>query len=212
MAFKNEIGNEYGFWKVIKKAEGIKKKSSVPAKWLCRCKCGNEKIIDGDILRDGSSKSCGCWRSFENGLERALTEKIRPGLNGCIEWTGRRDRDGYARYGEKSRIVSRLVYEKHKGEIPEGMCVCHSCDNPGCVNIDHLWIGSNKENNDDKKEKGRCIHGSNHHKSKINEKDVVEIRKLYSEGMFQEDISKLYNVSQTTISGIVLRKFWKHVP
>jgi len=210
--FKNELGNKYGFWTVIAKAPSRKNKTnlSVPARWLCKCRCGNEKIVDGDILRDGSSKSCGFWSKHENNFLRKM-EKCKKNANGCLEWQGMRDKDGYARFGEKAKIVSRILYEKKHGAIPEGMCVCHVCDNPGCVNIDHLWLGTVKQNNNDKKEKGRCVFGSKHHKTHLKESDIDHIKILFNEGVFQSIIAEEYKISQSTVSSIGLNKFWKHV-
>lgn len=213
MTFIDMTGKKYGYWTVLKKEikTNQKKSNSRAAAWLCKCKCENEKIIDGDILRDGSSKSCGCWDNFENGFERALKTKTKLLENGCVDWLGRRDRDGYPRYGEKSKIVSRLIYEKTHGKIPDGMCVCHTCDNPGCVNIEHLWLGTIRENNYDKLKKRRTIFGSKHHKTKLIESDIIHIKLLYNEGVFQSIIAKEYDISQTTVSHIVLGKGWKHV-
>jgi len=210
MTFIDMRGKKFGYWTVLEKVER-KKINDRAAAWLCRCKCGKEKILAGDILRDGSSKSCGCWSKFENGLERALEKKTRTLKNGCIEWMGTRDRDGYARYGEKTKIVTRLIYEKKNGKIPKNMCICHSCDNPGCVNIDHLWLGTIKENNDDKLKKGRCPHGSEHHKTHLKESDIEQIRILAKEGVFQSIIGQIYKISQATVSKIILNKFWTHV-
>lgn len=206
-------GKEFGFWTVIRRYIPLEtfRGSDRAAKWLCKCKCGNEKIINGDVLREGSSKSCGCWNSFENGFERALNNKTRNGQNGCIEWTGRRDKDGYARYGGKSKIVSRMLYQKAYGEIEKGLCVCHTCDNPGCVNIDHLWLGTVKENNTDKTEKKRTRYGSKHHKTHLTENDVIHIKILCNEGVFQSIIAEEYKISQSTVSTIKLGSFWKHV-
>lgn len=207
MSFIDLTEKKFGYWNVIRREEN-KNRS---AHWLCKCDCGTEKVMDGRHLRNKKSKSCGCWDKPENNLDRALKNKVKKQENGCIDWMGMRDRDGYARYGEKAKIVSRLVWEKSNGKIPPKMCICHTCDNPGCVNIEHLWLGSVRENNLDKEKKGRSPHGKNHHKAKINDNDVIEIRKLYQNGMFQIDIGKKYGLCQTSISRILSGKGWKHL-
>jgi hypothetical protein len=80
--------------------------------------------------------------------------------SGCWEWTGLRDKNGYGKLTIKSRrpapfMAHRLAYEHVHGAIPAGMFVCHTCDNPPCCNPDHLWIGSNRDNQLDASAKGR---------------------------------------------------------
>lgn len=84
----------------------------------------------------------------------------------CWEWLGPKDRDGYGRYNMKpSRYgAHRLAYEWIKGPIPPNMVVCHSCDNPSCVNPDHLWIGTQLDNIADMDAKGRRNHRDWTHK------------------------------------------------
>ena len=74
-------------------------------------------------------------------------------MSDCIEWTGNRNKDGYARFGQK--LVSRLVWSESYGPIPPKLCVLHSCDNPGCVAPDHLFLGTQGDNMRDRDLKGR---------------------------------------------------------
>lgn len=92
-------------------------------------------------------------------IKDRLEQKLVSMPNGCIEFSGSRDRFGYGklattenRWDRTHRIAWRLIH----GDIPSGMCVLHTCDNPSCVNTDHLFLGSKAENNLDKAKKGRA--------------------------------------------------------
>ena len=141
--------------------------------------------------------------------------------NGCLEWKGKGAKThGYCstkNYDLKNKniMVHQLSYFLFKGEIPKGMCVCHTCDNRKCCNPDHLWLGTHSDNTKDCVEKGRHLgkapYGSKNGSAKLIECQVSEIRKLYKEGMFQRVIAKKFNVSQATINGIVNYKTWGHI-
>lgn len=109
-------------------------------------------------------------------------------------------------------LAHRLSYELHKGLIPKGMCVCHTCDIPSCVNPDHLWLGSIKENNQDMVNKNRhsLKKGMRLH-SKLSEEQVRDIRLQIKNGVTMVDISKQYNVSDRTINDINSGKLWASI-
>lgn len=87
----------------------------------------------------------------------ALGGRIIETEGGCHEFTGMRDSNGYGRVKRKGKRYSthRVAYAAANGPIPEGLVVCHSCDNPPCVNPDHLWLGTHGDNHRDKIAKGR---------------------------------------------------------
>jgi predicted XRE-type DNA-binding protein len=100
------------------------------------------------------------------------------------------------------------------------MCVCHRCDNPKCVNPEHLFLGTPKDNITDRKSKNRQAKGSQIGNSKLNEANVLEIKRLLAEtNLTQEEIAKLFGVdgvacaqrNQATISNIKKGKKWAHV-
>lgn len=92
------------------------------------------------------------------GYLEIIFKNSRPMPNGCIEWQGYKNKDGYGRrraFGVKV-LVHRLVYEliNHK-TINDDLCICHSCDNPSCINPAHLFLGTHKDNIQDCIKKGR---------------------------------------------------------
>jgi len=92
--------------------------------------------------------------TWENILGEYTTKNS---VTGCLEWTGCKDVDGYGRFsdGGKSYGIHRLVWEVFKGDIPQGLYVLHKCDNPSCINTEHLYIGTAADNTRDKVKRRR---------------------------------------------------------
>lgn len=92
-------------------------------------------------------------------IEQRFWDKVdRRGPQDCWEWTAAKDARGYGRVGSKrprTELAHRVAYRLTKGEIPSGMLVCHSCDNPPCCNPEHLFVGTDADNNKDMHTKGR---------------------------------------------------------
>ena len=118
---------------------------------------------------------------------------------------------GYPHFkrGGKAKYVSRYVYEKHIGKIPKGLLVLHLCDNPGCINPAHLYIGTNQDNADDMVERDRSTRGEKHGSAKLTEKKVKEIRSNKKDSLI--DLGKKYGVRQSTISKIKHNRTWRHL-
>ena len=98
-------------------------------------------------------------------------------------------------------------------EIPAGKDICHKCDNPSCVNPEHLFPGTEKENVADMDAKGRrgFVLSENHPKAKLTEKDVIEARELRKQGFSYYRLAKMYGVYRETMRRAVLGKTWRHM-
>lgn len=134
----------------------------------------------------------------------------------CWEWQGSK-RNGYGRIWSDGKMVRahRVSFVIHFGAIPNGLFVLHHCDNPGCVNPKHLFLGTQAENMKDCRDKGRSTglmafygKGSECPSAKLTEEDVREIRRRNDT---QDRIAKEFGVCQKTISNIMRRVNWKHV-
>jgi len=132
---------------------------------------------------------------------------------GCKEVTGARDRAGYSRQRSGGKIVysHRLVWEWLNGPIPNGMYICHHCDNPSCVNPSHLFIGTPTDNQQDCVRKGRKVvrRGAAHPNSKLTTFKVEAIRRYAEQGVKQKYLALEFGVTQQVISKIVCGKIWK---
>jgi len=135
----------------------------------------------------------------------------------CWEWLAQKTGQGYGRFGIptgknqpwKIRPAHRVSWFLTFGPIPEGLYVCHHCDNRGCVNPYHLFLGTHKDNQVDAAKKGRMAKGEDNGKSKLTEEEVLEIREMYSEGDWtQQEIADAFDVSNATIYKILKGKTW----
>lgn len=158
-------------------------------------------------------------------MKGSIAERFRAkvdihGADECWEWTGARNNEGYgqiqvSRRGSPRMQAHRLSWElHHEQQIPEGMLVCHLCDNPGCVNPAHLFLGTPSDNVQDCMRKGRRarIRGSEHGNSKLTEADVHEIRRALSRGVPQCRIGSAFGVGRHCISQIKTGCSWGWLP
>jgi len=138
--------------------------------------------------------------------------------NDCWIWIAGKGRDGYGRFYVKNTTIkdhrvraNRLSYEYYYGIPPNNMEVCHKCDNPACVNPNHLFLGSKRDNQLDKIAKNRQARGTINGRSKLTEFDIINIRQLYKQGTTCQMLANMYNMGWTTINNIIKRNIWTHI-
>lgn len=139
------------------------------------------------------------------------------GPDGCWPWLGGVDADGYGltkfEAGGPTSGAHRVAFRLRKGLIPDGMRVLHECDNPPCCNPAHLFLGTDKDNSDDKIEKGRDrkSHGEDHERAKLTVPQVLLIRVRDAAGDSRRGMARELGLNRKTVWNICERRSWKHV-
>jgi len=144
-------------------------------------------------------------------LERFWSKASIGATDECWEWLASKLPAGYGRFWIAGKLcyAHRLSWQLAYGDIPDGMDVCHHCDNPDCVNPRHLFIGTRADNMQDAVNKGRVHLGEADGMSKLTREDVLGIRKLLVEGKrTQREIGADFGVSQMTVSYINTGQRW----
>lgn len=136
----------------------------------------------------------------------------------CWEWTGCRLPSGYGLAKVKvngkwrNAYAHRLAWEREHGKIPSGLFVLHRCDNPSCVNPNHLFVGTAKDNSRDmvKKGRNRPFHAAREENpnSKLTTEEIEEIRAAVARGNRQADVAEVFGIAQSHVSRIVRREQW----
>jgi HNH endonuclease len=133
----------------------------------------------------------------------------------CWLWTAMKNVFGYGELwtgkkpNRKRKLAHRISWELRFGKIPEGLGVLHKCDVRNCVNPEHLFLGTFLDNMKDKLSKGRQAKHERSGMARLTEKNVSEIRSLYSSGLKQHEIAKQFKINQGQISRIVRFEAWK---
>lgn len=156
------------------------------------------------------------WKLHDVPLKERIKNNVQINDNGCWIWIGffrsKKAKLNYGcfKYKGKTFLAHRISYEVFNGEIPKGMLVCHKCDNPACVNPEHLFLGTHSDNAKDMSAKKRGTNGEKGFNTKLTEQQVLEIRSL-PETMTYKEIGKIYGVVGRTISEIIKRNSWNHI-
>jgi hypothetical protein len=167
--------------------------------------------------RDGcfAFKGCDDMLKLKPTLEERFWSKVKIGEpNECWEWQASCNKSGrgqFTRIGGKHQVHAeshRLAYELTHGPIPNGLHVCHTCDNGLCCNPAHLFLGTKLDNERDKCNKGRQARGEKHGHAKLTESDVRQIRAQRECGVPLLVLAHEYGVAISCISSIAHRRLW----
>lgn len=152
---------------------------------------------------------------IEKEIERFLS-RVPVGDNyQCWEWTGRRNEDGYGMFDFQNTggYAHRYMWKLHNGEIPDGLVVCHKCDNPPCCNPSHLFLGTVQDNISDRDRKGRTAkhRGVDNGRAVLDENGARKIKRLRNLGHTYKDISAMMEVSVGCVNHILNGRHWAWV-
>lgn len=143
-----------------------------------------------------------------------IQNSVTDSSTGCMNWALRRNIGGYGiiRREGRSLFAHRVSYEFTYGRFPPELDVLHKCDNPACVNPEHLFLGTDKENRADCCAKGRQSRGEGRPNHVLTADQVLEIRRLYATGGYSTRmLGRSFGVSGHHIASIVRREKWKHI-
>ncbi len=174
----------------------------------------------GEIIDFGASRGRVRTRIIKptkEEWEHAFLSRTIAGKNCCIIWTGYRNGDGYGQSvnpnTKKREVAHRISFELFSGKPAGELKVCHTCDNPPCINPNHLFLGTQKDNMLDASNKGKFKErvGQNHPRSTLTTEQVLEIRRLHTDGIKIMEIVSRFSSTIDTICSIVHRRTWKHI-
>lgn len=170
-----------------------------------RTKAGASVYCSLACFHEARSKTKNGLSSIQERFEKNFT--VTPG---CWLWQSLKTSKGYGRlycFG-RMNLAHRISYQLYVEDVPDDLCVLHRCDTPGCVNPDHLFLGTAADNNQDKADKGRAPRGETHPQAKFTN---AQIRAIYTDSRPYPLIVAEYGISKPQISGIKSGKFWAHV-
>lgn len=176
--------------------------------------CGSPfEISRADYLRR-TNKHCSraCRRATNDPVKRFWSRVLK--TDACWLWTGPTYGIGYGQFSltrTKNVGAHRYSWELANGPIPAGMLVLHRCDVPACVNPDHLFLGTEQDNSNDMRDKGRACFGNKNASSKLTPENVRHIRAAYRFRGPVKALAKKYGVSVSTINRIARGKLWPRV-
>jgi len=185
-----------------------------------KCKtCGKKFSVRLSQIKDGRGKFCSkdCCSAYRRHSPEQIKQKFwkntnKKKSNECWDWMPCRDKTEYGALfiNQKKHKAHRYSYELHYGKIPKGKIICHRCDNPSCVNPNHLFLGTHADNSADRSAKNRHAYGEKTGSSKLTVKQVLDIKELLDKKIKYKVVKKKYNISCSTVYCIKSGKYWKH--
>lgn len=161
------------------------------------------------------SRSCARLDQIPSLETRFFAKFKRKNCAGCWLWEGSTNGVGYGQIIEngKKLLAHRVSWTFHVGKLQPSICVLHHCDNPRCVRPGHLFLGTRKDNNNDRIRKGRSkpARGERSGRAKLKAKQIKKIRNLAAQGWSHRRLAKRFDVSHSTIGNILRGKTWTHV-
>lgn len=155
-------------------------------------------------------------KTIDKPLSDILFERAIIQENGCWEYSGSKNQNGYGvlTYRNVPNTTHRIAYDLCVGDIPKGAHVLHTCDNRACCNPEHLFLGTQQDNMDDMRSKGREPKpvGVANGRAKLKDSDIPEIRQKIALGLRCSDLAMEYKVGWSTINRIKQGTHWRHVP
>lgn len=165
-----------------------------------------------EMKKDDGRKFMGRSKSPEDRFDSSYSIDDK---TGCWIWKRSKNSRGYGQINVHGIhwLAHRWSYKRFVGEIRKGLLVCHHCDNPACVNPDHLFIGTEKDNAIDMVSKGRknSAIGSRLPQTKYNELIIAKARKMWEDGHTQVEISKSLGIAYPSVSSIINKRCWKWI-
>jgi len=190
----------------------------------CQCGCGKDTPLSrANDMRIGiqvgkPTRYCHGHNATASAADRLRRKTVVSESSSCWEWQAARTRSGYGIFSVRGKLtyVHRFSYELHIGPIPVGYHVCHRCDNPSCCNPDHLFLGTDRENLSDMRDKGRGsdppkFQGDTHPNAKLSPDDVRTIRARVELGDNTNDIAVDFGISRSNVYAVARRETWQHI-
>ncbi len=192
---------------------------------FCQCGCGQVTAVAeyddpryGHIAGQHYRFRAGHWtkkhaREIPTTQEQRFWARVQKSSD-CWTWASTKAPNGYGvlRYKGHTASAHRISWELANGPVPAGLYVCHRCDNPACVNPEHLFLGTPAENTEDARVKGRLAHGERISLAKLTDSQVRQIRALYASGnCTYVQLALQFGVTKGTIGKVINRNTWAHI-
>lgn len=174
--------------------------------------CGAERRVSRAMSPKYKYCNAEC-RALDNTIERRFWRKVRvAGVDDCWEWLGALLTDGYGTFtvDNRPKRATHVAWFIEHGEWPHEQ-MCHTCDNPRCVNPRHLYDADQSTNILDAYQKGRAQRGENHRSAVLTEADVLEIWRMIGDGLGDAEIAASFGVNHGTVYWIRSGRNWRHI-